>query len=43
MLYMSTSPNILIIFNGYVASKGEGNGNPLHYSRRENPMDGGAW
>ena len=22
---------------------GEGNGNPLHYSRLENPMDGGAW
>ena len=22
---------------------GEGNGNPLQYSCRENPMDGGAW
>ena len=22
---------------------GEGNGNPLHYSCLENPMDGGAW
>ena len=22
---------------------GEGNGTPLHYSRLENPMDGGAW
>ena len=22
---------------------GEGNGNPLHYSGLENPMDGGAW
>ena len=22
---------------------GEGNGNPLHYSSRENPMDGGDW
>ena len=22
---------------------GEGNGNPLQYSRPENPMDGGAW
>ena len=21
----------------------EGNGNPLQYSRLENPMDGGAW
>ena len=25
------------------ASFGEGNGNPLHYSCLENPMDGGAW
>ena len=24
-------------------SPGEGNGNPLQYSRLENPMDGGAW
>ena len=24
-------------------SPGEGNGNPLQYSCRENPMDGGAW
>ena len=24
-------------------SSGEGNGNPLHYSCLENPMDGGAW
>ena len=23
--------------------KGEGNGNPLHYSCLENPMDRGAW
>ena len=23
--------------------KGEGHGNPLQYSRLENPMDGGAW
>jgi len=22
---------------------GEGNGDPLQYSRLENPMDGGAW
>ena len=27
-------------FIGYV---GEGNGNPLHYSCLENPVDGGAW
>ena len=24
-------------------SPGEGNGNPLHYSCLENPMDGEAW
>ena len=24
-------------------SPGGGNGNPLQYSRLENPMDGGAW
>ena len=24
-------------------SPGEGNGNPLHYSCLENPMDRGAW
>jgi len=24
-------------------SPGEGNGNLLHYSCLENPMDGGAW
>ena len=24
-------------------SPGEGNGNPLQYSRLENPMDTGAW
>ena len=24
-------------------SPGEGNGNPLQYSRLENPMDGRAW
>ena len=24
-------------------SPGEGNGNPLQYSRLENPMNGGAW
>ena len=25
------------------AYMGEGNGTPLQYSFRENPMDGGAW
>ena len=28
---------------GLGRSPGEGNGNPLQYSRPENPMDGGAW
>ena len=28
---------------GLGRSLGEGNGNPLHYSCLENPMDGGAW
>ena len=28
---------------GWGRSPGEGNGNPLKYSRLENPMDGGAW
>ena len=30
-------------FFGAQLSFGEGNGNPLHYSCLENPMDGGAW
>ena len=28
---------------GLGRSPGEGNGNPLHYSCLENPMDGEAW
>ena len=28
---------------GVGRSPGEGNGNPLHYSCLENPMDRGAW
>ena len=28
---------------GLGRSSGEGNGNPLQYSRLENPMDRGAW
>ena len=28
---------------GLGRSPGEGNGNPLQYSRLENPMNGGAW
>ena len=31
-------------FNSYQQmATGEGNGNPLQYSRLENPMDRGAW
>ena len=29
--------------SGSVRTPGEGNGNSLHYSCLENPMDGGAW
>ena len=29
--------------NNKVLYSGEGNGNPLQYSRLENPMDRGAW
>ena len=28
---------------GWGRSPGEGNGNPLHYSFLENPMDRGVW
>ena len=28
---------------GWGRSPGEGNGNPLQYSRMENPMDEGVW
>ena len=28
---------------GFRRPPGEGNGNPLHYSCLENPMDRGAW
>ena len=31
------------LFSVVVPEIGEGNGNPLQYSRLENPMDGGAW
>ena len=30
-------------FNTTILNFGEGNGTPLQYSCRENPMDGGAW
>ena len=29
--------------NNFVATFGEGNGNPLQYPCLENPMEGGAW
>ena len=33
----------LIIYRNLGLGFREGNGNPLHYSCLENPMDGGAW
>ena len=36
-----TEDSGLILGSG--RSPGEGNGNPLQYSRLENPMDRGAW
>ena len=33
----------LSILGGNVYVSGEGNGNPLQYSCRKNPVDGGAW
>ena len=30
-------------FDFSLSCTGEGNGNPLQYSRLENPRDGGAW
>ena len=33
----------LSLISGSGRSPGEGNGNPLQYSRLENPMDRGAW
>ena len=35
--------NILTFLYVSIASRGEGNGNPLQYSCLENPMDRGAW
>ena len=32
-----------MVFPVVMYGRGEGNGNPLQYSRLENPMDGGAW
>ena len=31
------------IYSKSIRGNGEGNGNPLQYSRLENPVDGGAW
>ena len=33
----------MILTPGWGRSPGEGNGNPLQYSRLENPRDRGAW
>ena len=38
---ISTCTNMRIFTNTHTL--GEGNGNPLQYSRLENPMDRGAW
>ena len=40
---MQEAQETLVQFLGLEDSPGEGNGNPLQYSRWENPMDGGAW
>ena len=37
------SAGVLSSISGSGRSPGEGNGNPLQYSRLENPMEGGAW
>ena len=37
------NPGDLGLILGLARSPGEGNGNPLHYSCLENPMDRGAW
>ena len=33
----------IIIISNIICRIGEGNGNPLQYSRLENPRDRGAW
>ena len=35
--------NVLHTYSGILAIKGEGSGNPLHYSCLKNSMDKGAW
>ena len=44
-LYLSNHQVIDIqgVYNYWLLSPGEGNGNPLQYSCLENPMDRGAW
>ena len=37
MRFSSSTLNVSLLIEG------EGNGNPLQYSRLENPMNGGAW
>ena len=36
-------PGLLQLLNHSRKRCGEGNGNPIQYSRLDNPMDGGAW
>ena len=48
MTEMSVKYQILLgackfLINHYYDNKSGGNGNPLQYSRPENPMDRGAW
>ena len=40
---ISIDNHLMHILISPVSGLGEGNGNPLQYSRLENPMDGGAW
>ena len=39
----SANAGDLGLISGWRRSPREENGNPLQYSRLENPMDGGAW
>ena len=39
-VFNAGDPSLIL---GLGRSPGEGNGNPLHYSRLENSMDRGAW
>ena len=43
MYLYRASQVVLVVKNLPANAGGEGNGNPLHYSCLENPMDRGAW